>query len=288
MSGVAGAERIRSRADFKKFLISYQNLIVRFPGFVDMCPSGSYNSDLVKQDFGDMDLIVHIQSDRDKSQVKRDLQEFLIGQPPDIIVPFSSERYLGRRSYNAGEMITVRYHDQHLGYSIQIDNIVALGADEADFKLQFLNIPAEKQGLILGLVKIAAIETPIYELLDRMKIAVNTDITLDQEYEFNLSGSELSLRLVTYHPNTFKEASRSIIWSSKKFAHVTELLYQYDLNSDFLGLLSQCRRVTKNPRSQHRVIGVFNSMITVKSGEIGTIKGHHKQLAKKQIQETFQ
>lgn len=287
MSGVAGAERIRNRADFAEFLISYQNLISKFLGFVNLCPSGSYNSDLFKQDFGDMDLIVHIQSDRDKSQVKRDLQEFLISQPPEMIVPFSSERYLGRRSYNAGELITVRYHDQHLGYSIQIDNIVALSAEEADFKLRFLNIPAEKQGLILGLVKIATIETPVNELLDRMGIEASTNIAHNQEYEFNLSGSEFSLRLVTYHPGTFKQESRSTIWSSNEFANVTKLLYQYDLDSDFLELLSQCQYMIRNPRSHHRVTGIFNSMITVKSGELGTIKGYRKQLAQTQIQEAF-
>ena len=57
MSGVAGADRVKSRLDFKQFLSSYQHLLGQFPGFVSMTPSGSYNSNPDKEDFGDIDLI---------------------------------------------------------------------------------------------------------------------------------------------------------------------------------------------------------------------------------------
>jgi hypothetical protein len=124
MSGVAGADRIKSRNDFKQFLASYQKLIAKFPGFVSMNTSGSYNSDLNKNDFGDIDLIIHLKSDKDKAAVKKELQAFLQAQPDTVIVPFTSEKHAGKRSYNAGELVSIRYHDDTLGYSAQIDNII--------------------------------------------------------------------------------------------------------------------------------------------------------------------
>ena len=66
MSGSTGANRVKSREDFKQFLTSYQNIISKFPGFVSMKPSGSYNSNPDKMDFGDIDIVVHIESNRTK------------------------------------------------------------------------------------------------------------------------------------------------------------------------------------------------------------------------------
>ena len=48
MSGSTGADRIQSREHFKKFLVSYESLLKKFPGFVSIKPSGSYNSNLNK------------------------------------------------------------------------------------------------------------------------------------------------------------------------------------------------------------------------------------------------
>ena len=158
MSGVAGADRVKSRQDYQKFLASYKNIISKFPGFVSIQPSGSYNSNLEKNDFGDIDLITHIKSSKNKKEVKQDLVHFFEKMPDTVITAFTSEKHAGRRSYNSGEIVTVRYHDHALGYSAQIDNIIALDHVEAGFKQEFLDMPAEKQGLVLGLVKIAAIE----------------------------------------------------------------------------------------------------------------------------------
>ena len=70
-SGVAGANRVKSRQDFQQFITSYKNLISKFPGFQGMNPSGSYNSDMNKNDFGDIDLVVHIANNKDKATVKK-------------------------------------------------------------------------------------------------------------------------------------------------------------------------------------------------------------------------
>ena len=291
-SGVAGADRVKSRQDFQQFLKSYKDLISQFPGFVGFNPSGSYNSDMAKNDFGDIDIIVHIKSDKDKATVKKELQAFLQRQPETVIVPFSSAKHAGKRSYNAGELVSVRYHDDSLGYSAQIDNIVALDQTEATFKQLFLDWPAEKQGLILGLVKIATIETDPAVLFKKLGINAQPNIEQNQEYEFNLSSVELQLRLATYDPELlaqgqYKQLSRDVVWSTRNFEDIQKLLYQYDLDANFDQLLAKSKQVIKNPRSNARMQGVFGSMITVKSGEVGTAKGAGKEAALDKIKQTF-
>ena len=291
-SGVAGADRVKSRQDFQQFITSYKNLISKFPGFQGMNPSGSYNSDMNKNDFGDIDLVVHIANNKDKATVKKELQAFFHAQPETVIVPFSSEKHAGKRSYNAGELVSVRYHDDQLGYSAQIDNIIALDQSEATFKQQFLDWPAEKQGLILGLVKIAAIETEPAVLFKKLGITAETQLDQNQEYEFNLSSVELQLRLVTYDPELlsqgqYKQTGREVIWTSRNFDDIQKLLYQYNLDAGFDQLLDQSKKVIKNPRSNARMQGVFGSMITVKSGEVGTAKGANKIAALDKIKNTL-
>jgi len=286
-SGVAGADRVKSREDFKHFLSDYQKLISQFPGFTSMVPSGSYNSDATKEDFGDIDLIVHIQSEVDKKELKKQLVDFFHKQPDTVIVGFSNPKYTGKRTYNSGEIVTVRYHDAALGYSAQIDNIIALDQQEAGFKQQFLDMPAAIQGLVLGLVKIATIETPPDQLFEQLGIPNPGPLGKDQEYEFNLSSNELQLRRVQYEPGTVKQAGREVLWSSTNYADLQKLLYQYNLNVSFEDLLKQIKQNIKNPRSRERIKGVFSSMVSVKSGEVGSPKGAGKERALNLVQQTF-
>jgi len=292
-SGVAGAERIRSREDFAQFLKDYRELIEKFPGFVSMESSGSYNSNPNKKDFGDIDLVVHIQSNKSKKDLKKQLQDWFHSHPETVIVAFSSEKYKGKRSYNSGEIVTVRYHDDNLGYSAQIDNIIALGPEEADFKKNFLDLPAPKQGLILGLVKIAALEESPNKLFKLLGINIKK---LDpeglqegnQEYEFNLSSNDLQLRKVSYeYPGSYKQVDRQVLWDSHDMGKLKVLLNKYDLSDDFSGLLGQIKANIKNPRSANRIIGVFRSMISVKSGEVGTPKGAEKEAAIQTVSSAF-
>jgi hypothetical protein len=283
MSGVAGAERVKSRTDYKKFVASYQQLIKQFPGFVSIQPSGSFNSNLKKKDFGDIDLITYIQSSKDKPMVKKELITFFEKQPNTLIVPFSSMKHTGKRTYNSGEIVTIRYHNNVLGYSAQIDNIVALNYDEAIFKQKFLDMPAPVQGLVLGIVKVATIETNPATLFKNLGIKVPLSINKDQEYEFNLSSAGIQLRKVTFLPNTFKEITREIVWSSTTYSDLQTILYQYHLDTNFSQLLEKIKQNIKNPRSSNRIKGIFSSMITVKSGEIGTAKGDEKVEATNQV-----
>jgi predicted nucleotidyltransferase len=292
MSGVAGADRVKSREDFKQFLTSYRQLISRFPGFVDMKPSGSYNSDPNKTTFGDIDLIVYIQTDQDKKTLKAQLAKWLESQPASIIMPFASAKYPGRRTYNSGEIVSVRYQDKKLGYSAQIDNIIAIDDQEADFKMQFLDMPAAMQGLVLGLIKVATIETPPRRLFQRLNITVKDQLDANQEWSFNLSSVELQLRKITYDAaalaqGEYKEQSREVVWRSNRYTDVKKLLGQWDLSQGFEHLLAQTKTKLKNPRSKNRIRGVFQSMVHVTSGEVGTEKGQKKQSDIDRIQKTL-
>jgi hypothetical protein len=286
-SGVAGANRVPSRDAFKIFLRDYEELISQFPGYQSMEPTGSYVSDPNKHDFGDIDLVIHIESDQDKKTVKQELAKFLQQQPETRVVPFSSEKHKGKRTYNAGELVSVRFHSDELNDSAQIDNIIALSKSEAQYKREFLNFEASKQGIILGLTKVATLESKPSELIKRLGIKVPPGLPKDQEWEFNLSPVELQLRKVTYEPGTYKQVKQEVVWRSRNMNDLQKLLHQYDLSASFVDLLKQAKKVVKNPRSPHRIKGLFKSMITVKSGEVGTPKGEQKIRAQEMIDRAF-
>jgi hypothetical protein len=275
MSGVTGAPRVKTRADYDTFVSSYADVIGKFPGIVSFCSSGSYISNPKKQDFGDIDLVVHIEGEN-KSTLKKELVSFFDEIDDTIIVPFISEKHAGRKSYNSGEIVTVQYYDAELGYSAQIDNIIALNEVEASFKGSFLDMPAPVQGLVLGLVKAATVENCANAAFEMLGIDTNSHLMSNEEFEFNLSSIELQLRKVTYVPGTYKQVSKEVVWRSSNYNDVRTLLNEYDLDTDFDKLLAQVTRTIRNPRSAQRIIGIFGSMITVKSGEVGTAKGKEK------------
>ena len=284
MSGVTGAERVRSRADFAQFVDEYREVISNFPGYVSMTTSGSYNSDLSKDTFGDIDLIIQIGNCVDKRLVKELMVIYFETMPNDVIMPFTSEKHSGKRTSNTGELVSVRFHSKTLGYSVQIDNIVALSAEEVEFKREFLDMPAEKQGLILGLVKVALIEKGEFDLaVLSLKIPKLFNPGPDAEYEFSLSSSKLELRLVHYRPGTTEHLQHDIYWTSQNWNDVKQLLNQYDLDKPFHELLIDVKNTITNPRSAKRIMGLFKSMVTVKSGEVGTPKGEIKERALTQV-----
>jgi len=286
MSGVTGANRVRSRTDYIKVVYSYNSIISHFPGFVSFDISGSYNSRKSQKDFGDVDLIVQVNSQKSKPVIKKDLIKYLTLYPVDIIVPFSSEKYKGRRFYNSGEMVTVDYYDKEVGYDVQIDNIISLSNSETEFKKQFLDWSAEKQGLILGLVKAATVETNYIELFKKLCININNDVILEdnQEFEFTLSSSELQLRKVTYRVGSYKEVDRKVLWRSSRISDVSKLLYEFDLTLSFDELLNQVIKRVREKRSLNRIKGIFKSMVSVKSGEVGTKKGKYKEISLQKIE----
>ena len=219
------------------------------------------------------------ENDEIKREIKKELQNYLENQSVNKILPFRSEKYKGRRSYNAGELVSVLYPQTDAGKTAQIDNIVAITKDESVFKKSFLDWPAEKQGLVLGLVKVAIQEANATNTVEKLFAKLGLDIPQTEKVvEFNMSGTELQLR--TYRKNDMGrevKGSREVLWSSTNWHYLDSLLWQYDLTKSFEELLNDAQNTLKHPTSKQRVKGMFNSMVSIKSGEVGTPKAVRKQ-----------
>jgi hypothetical protein len=288
MSGIAGGDRI-SRDDVQPTVDKYvASVLNKIPGFIDYEISGSYKSDLTKSDFGDIDLIITIKSKHDKTVVKRMLVDFFEKMSVKLIVPFNTGRAKGKRTYNSGELVTILFQQSGNDKYVQIDNIVALSKQEKNFKLQFLNLQANKQGIMLGLVRSAWLEYG-NEALKRLRIQ-KPKLSRNQELEFVVTSSGISLRKVTLGSN-FEELDRKVIWTSKNWDDVYKLFPpgKYDFSLPFEDLVQQIKdKGFKNERSSRRLSGIFNSMITVKSGEVGKEKGNEKERSRLKVKNTFE
>jgi cytidyltransferase-like protein len=284
MSGSAGGNRI-TRESVAKTTDNYINRILKkFPAFKSAKISGSYNTS-AKEDFGDIDLIVNLKA-TDKKNIKLELAKFLSELPDDVIIPFKSEKYKGKKYLNTGEIVTILYPiegqpDQY----VQIDNIVSVSDDEAEFKKEFLDYPAEIQGLLLGLSKVICLEEDPKSIFARMGIKNIPKLEANQEYEFNLSSAGLTLRIVTL--DNFKEVDRTEVWKTSNWSNIKKLFTNYKIDGNFEDLLNDIASKVKNPRSKNRIKGIFNSMVSIKSGEVGTPKGDNKQKSLDKVNNTL-
>jgi len=280
MSGVAGGNRIK-REDIQKTFNDYINLVLKkIPNFIEATLSGSIKTG-AKTDFGDLDIIASFKGEN-KQEVKQQIINSITSLPTSLIVPFKSPKYKGRRYYNAGELVSVLFPiTGQPGQYIQVDNIIALSKEEHNFKNMFLDLPAEKQGLLIGLVKTVLLEEDSKNVFRKLGIRNLPPLEKGEEYEFNLSSVNLSLRKVKLE--NFKELSREIIWSSADWSLVEKLLQNYNINSSFEELLNDISSKLKNPRSKKRVSGIFKGMVSVKSGEVDTPKGDNKERAIKLV-----
>ena len=284
MSGVAGGNRIERgdvQATFNKYV---DEVLSKIPGFKKASLSGSVKAGS-KADFGDLDIIVWFEGD-DKREVKQRLIDAALALPQNIIVPFKSEKYTGKRYYNSGELISVLYpivgkKDQY----IQVDNIIALTEEESAFKGSFLDLPAEKQGLLIGLAKVILLEEDPQEVFRRMGIQNVPKLKKGEEYEFNLSSVKLSLRKVKLEG--FKEVSREEVWSTTNWGTIKILFQGFNIDGSFEDLLDDIARRLTNARSKNRIAGIFKSMVSVKSGEVGTAKGAGKEAALEKVAQTL-
>ena len=284
MSGVAGGNRILRgdvQATFNKYV---EEVLQNIPGFKKASLSGSVKAGS-KADFGDLDIIVWFEGD-DKREVKQRLIGAALALPQDIIVPFKSEKYTGRRYYNSGELISVLYpivgqEDQY----IQVDNIIALTEEEHAFKGSFLDLPAEKQGLLIGLAKVILLEQDPQDVFRRMGISNVPELAEGEEFEFNLSSVKLSLRKVKLE--NFREVAREEVWSTTAWGTIKILFQGFNIDGSFEDLLDDVARKLTNARSKNRIAGIFKSMVSVKSGEVGTAKGKGKEDALEKVAQTL-
>ena len=276
MSGSAGGNRI-TRAVVEDTVQDYiKKVLSKFPGFKSAKVTGSYNAG-TKQDFGDIDLIVQLDG-TDKKIIKQDLAKYFATLPDSIIVPFKSDKYKGKKSLSSGELVTILYPIAGVpGDYVQIDNIVSISEEESIFKNTFLDYSAEVQGLLLGLAKVVCLEEDPKEIFKRLGITNVPALEPNQEYEFNLSGAGLTLRIVTL--DNFKETERTDVWKSSDRNTVKKLFANYNIDVDFKTLLKELVSKLKNQRSKNRIKGIFKSMVSIKSGEVGTPKGETKQIS---------
>lgn len=274
-SGSAGGNRIE-RSDVEKTKDSYiKKVLSKFKGFKDAKISGSYNTG-GKKDFGDLDLIVTLEGD-DKKKAKDELANFVKSLPDDVIVPFKSEKYGGKKALVTGEIVTILYPiEGKPGQFIQIDNMISTSEEESNFKKEFLDYPAEVQGLMLGLIKVALIEKDNNEIFKKLGISDLPKLEKDEEYEFNLSSSGLTLRKIKLSPEK-KELSREEVWKTTNWSAIKTIIDGFDYEKGFEPFLNQLSKLSD--RSKKRIKGVFNSMVSIKSGEVGTPKGDNKQKA---------
>jgi hypothetical protein len=282
-SGVAGGDRIM-KSDVMATVEDYVERVLK-PKYPDVKYkiAGSYNLG-TRNDHGDIDLIILVPG-TDKKEIKKDLAKYVSSLPNELIVPFRSDKYKNRRFYNSGEIVTVLYPIKGGKGAVQIDNIISTTPEEQSFKFEFLKLPAEKQGLILGLFKSTMIDNP--EVAVKLNLPIE-DLSENQEYEFNLSSDKLVLRVVTYDPallqqGKYKEINRDIVWVTKNWNIIPKILSDYDLNDDFSGLIEQIRKKASK-RAKNRIAGVFKSMVSVKSGEQGTPKGAGKERAREEVE----
>lgn len=276
MSGVAGGNRIQ-KPDVQRTFDKYvKEILEKIPGFKKASLSGSVKAG-TKSDYGDLDLVTWFEGD-DKREVKQRIIKLVSSQPDSVIVPFKSEKYTGKKYYNSGEIITILFPIQgKTDEYIQIDNIISLTEEEHGFKNNFLDLPAEKQGLILGLAKVITLEEDPYRIFKRLSISDIPPLGENEEYEFNISSGKLSLRKVKLE--NFREVAREEIWSTTNWGLIKQLFVNYNIDGTFEELLQDLKNKLKNPRSKNRIKGIFNSMVSVKSGEVGTPKGAGKEKA---------
>jgi len=284
MSGVAGGNRIERgdvQATFNKYV---EEVLKNIPGFKKASLSGSVKAGS-KPDFGDLDIIVWFEGD-DKKEVKQRIIDTITKLPSNVIVPFKSEKYTGRKYYNSGELISILYpivgkEDEY----IQVDNIISLTEEEHAFKGSFLDLPAEKQGLLIGLAKVILLEENPEEVFRRMGISNVPPLEEGEEYEFNLSSVKLSLRKVKLED--FREVAREEVWSTTNWGTIKILFKNFNIDGSFEDLLDDIARRLTNARSKNRIAGIFKSMVSVKSGEVGTAKGKGKEDALEKVAQTL-
>lgn len=277
MSGAAGGTRI-PRSAVEQTVKDYTNSILsKIEGFKDAKLSGSFNRP-EKEDFGDIDIIVTIETDKDKKLVKKEISNLFQSLPDNVLPPLQNPKYKGKKFINHGEMVSNLYPISGMpGEFVQVDNIISLSQEEGEFKKTILDYPAELQGLILGLVKTPLLEEDPKEVFSRMGIKDIPKAGKDQEYEFHIDTSGLTLRLVTYGDN-YRILNSNIVWQSKNFNDVEKLLKGYDLQGSFKDIINKVKSL-KNERSKNRVKGFFKKSIKVGAAEKGTPKGDVKQNA---------
>jgi len=273
MSGAAGGVTI-NKEDLKSTIRDYRENVLK-PLNLDK----SYNITGIrrrpeKNVFGDIDIVISFPGG-DKKDLKQEFAKHL--SQIDKIPTIPHKKNL--KYFIHGSIVTTLYPIiGKEGQYVQIDNIVTASEDEGKFTYSMLDLPAQEQGLALGLAK-----TIFTELNDNQIKQLFKDLNIPQdietpgegeEYDFNLNTSELSLRIVPIGQNGGRE-----VWKSTKFSDIKTLLKSLGVNieKDKFEDMIQVIKNFKNRRSIERLKGMFTRNIRVGDAEAGRDKGIAKQ-----------
>lgn len=277
MSGSIHADRIQKSAVEKTVDWFKENVLQNFEGYKSAVISGSFNSNKSKKDYGDIDLVVQVDG-KDLKDIRKSFQDYLKSLPDNITVPFKGGKHKGEKSQLYGTTVTCQIPIQGFeGLTVQVDCNFALTEKEQEFQKNFLDLPAEKQALLMGLTRVILMEEDPEKIFKRLHITKLPKLEANQEFEFVLSSQGLTLRRVTLED--FKETDREDIWRSRDWSNVESLLRGYGINQDFDELLGEISTKLKKARSKRRMLGIIQSTVNVSDGEKNTPKGDAKERA---------
>ena len=274
MSGAAGGSRI-NKEDLKATIRDYRDNVLKPLGLDKSYSITGVRSRPEKNIFGDIDIVVSF-SGGDKKELKQDLAKFLSQVDKIPSIPHKKNN----KYFIHGNIVSTLYPiiGKEKEY-VQIDNIVTTSKEEGKFVYNMLDLPAQEQTLAIGLAKAIFTELDekqIERLFKELNVPTNERPGEDEEYDFNLNPSELSLRIVPIGKNDGRE-----IWKSNKFEDVKKLTASLGINIEkdkFEDIVPKIKKF-KNRRSIDRLKGMFAKNIRVGDAEKGIEKGIKKQQA---------
>jgi len=272
MSGAAGGSRIK-KEDLKATIRDYRDNVLKPLGLDKSYTITGVRSRPEKEIFGDIDVVVSF-PEGDKKELKQTLASFVeqVNKIPEI------PQKKNKKYFIHGSIVSILYpiYGKENEY-VQIDNIVTASEEEGKFTYKILDLPAQEQGLALGLVKAVFSEldqNQIDELFKDLGLSNVEKPGEDEEYDFNLNPSELSLKIVKKGTSNGKT-----IWTSNKFSDIKTVLSALgiDIEKDKFDTIVSKIKKFKNRRSIDRLKGMYARNIRVGDAEVGLEKGIKKQ-----------
>jgi hypothetical protein len=272
MSGAAGGSRIK-KEDLKATIRDYRDNVLKPLGLDKSYTITGVRSRPEKEIFGDIDVVVSF-PEGDKKELKQTLAGFIeqVNKIPEI------PQKKNKKYFIHGSIVSILYpiYGKENEY-VQIDNIVTASKEEGKFTYKMLDLPAQEQGLALGLVKAVFSEldqNQIDELFKDLGLSNVEKPGEDEEYDFNLNPSELSLKIVKKGTSNGKT-----IWTSNKFSDIKTVLSALgiDIEKDKFDTIVSKIKKFKNRRSIDRLKGMYARNIRVGDAEVGLEKGIKKQ-----------
>jgi len=272
MSGAAGGSRIK-KEDLKATIRDYRDNVLKPLGLDKSYTITGVRSRPEKEIFGDIDVVVSF-PEGDKKELKQILASFVeqVNKIPEI------PQKKNKKYFIHGSIVSILYpiYGKENEY-VQIDNIVTASKEEGKFTYKMLDLPAQEQGLALGLVKAVFSEldqNQIDELFKDLGLSNVEKPGEDEEYDFNLNPSELSLKIVKKGTSNGKT-----IWTSNKFSDIKTVLSALgiDIEKDKFDTIVSKIKKFKNRRSIDRLKGMYARNIRVGDAEVGLEKGIKKQ-----------